>query len=220
MGQPVSWNQLFRQPVSGLTHLAGAFGGAVGLGYFGHAAAAAFGWVGAIPFIVFCVSVMLLYGSSATYHLLFTPESFRVKLRRVDHTMIFVLIAGSYTPFCVHAMRDYYGTELLVLIWAIALAGTIMKLFWLHAPRWLSTVIYIAMGWLSVGAIYPLMKVLSTSGLFWLVAGGLSYTFGAVIYAIKKPDPIPDVFGFHEVWHLFVMAGTACHFVSIATLIP
>ena len=153
------------------------------------------------------------------YHLLHVSDETRKVLRRVDHTMIFLLIAGSYTPYCMIPLKATYGQAILIIVWSIAVAGLLVKLFWMHAPRWLSTALYVFMGWIAVSAIFPLAKELSQDGLYGLFAGGIFYTVGAVIYAIKRPDPFPPHFGFHEIWHLFVLAGTASHFYSIATLL-
>lgn len=126
--------------------------------------------------------------------------------------MIFVLIAGTYTPVCLVVLRGPWGWSLLGTVWGLAVAGIVMKLFWMTAPRWLSTLLYILMGWLVVVAFVPLVEALPMQGILWLSAGGFFYTLGAVIYAIKRPNLVAGVFGFHELWHLFVMAGSFCHF--------
>lgn len=210
--------KIFRDPFSGLSHLAGSFLGMFGLGYMLHAKLP-YGLSETIPFIVFGLSVVLMYASSATYHLLHVSDKTRAMLRRVDHTMIFLLIAGTYTPFCMIPLRDTYGVSILVLIWSLAVAGFFVKLFWMSAPRWFSTALYVGMGWISISVVYSLSQTLSSSGLISLFAGGIFYTVGAVIYAVKKPDPFPPHFGFHEIWHLFVLAGTASHFYSVMSLL-
>jgi hemolysin III len=211
--------RIFRDPFSGLSHLFGALLGCVALVYLVRRSAAAGGLDSAIPFVIFGVSAIFMYSSSAVYHLLHVSDATRKTLRRIDHTMIFLLIAGSYTPYCMIALKDSHGTELLAAVWGIAVLGLIVKLFWMHAPRWLSTALYIFMGWIALSALFPLSRTLSAEGLFWLFAGGLFYTVGAIIYAVKRPDPLPPHFGFHEIWHLFVLAGTASHFYSITTLL-
>jgi len=125
--------------------------------------------------------------------------------------MIFILIAGTYTPVCLIPLRGGWGWSLFGIVWGFAIAGVFIKLYWMNAPRWLYTGIYLVMGWMVIVAIYPLIKVLPTGALAWLAAGGLFYTVGAVIYAIKRPNLVPGVFGFHEIWHLFVMAGSFSH---------
>lgn len=163
-------------------------------------------------FIVFSISLMLLYGASTIYHTLrLSPEKIAF-LRRIDHMMIFVLIAGTYTPVCLVTLQGKWGTILLSAIWAIAIAGVFMKIFWMGAPRWLSTMIYVIMGWLSITAFVPLMKAVGWGGFGMLLAGGIAYTVGALIYALKKPNlAILKSFGFHEIFHVFVMIGSGFH---------
>lgn len=208
----------FRDPVSGLTHLAGALLSAAGL--------VALLWRGVVKgsvwhvvsFAIFGVSLVLLYCASAFYHLLRLSEQGIAAMRRVDHAMIYVLIAGTYTPFCLVPLRGPWGWSLLAVIWSIALVGIFQAVFWLHAPRWLSTVFYLVMGWAVVVATYPLLQTVSPATLLWLLAGGLIYSGGAVLYATKWPNPWPGKFGFHEIWHLFVMGGSVTHFLSVLTL--
>jgi hemolysin III len=133
-------------------------------------------------------------------------------LRTLDHIAIYFLIAGTYTPVALITLHSRLGWGLLVAVWLTALAGIPFKLFYLDAPVWLSTGTYLAMGYLALVAIIPLAQAVSLSGLAWLIAGGAAYTAGAVIYARQRPDPYPGRFGHHEIWHLLVMAGSACHF--------
>jgi hemolysin III len=214
--------RLFKDPVSGLTHLAGAFLGLWGLVYFGglNGKSPQLNFDFLLPFFVFGISVVAMYLSSATYHLLHVSDQTRRMLRRVDHTMIFLLIAGSYTPYCMITLREGQGFMILMVVWSLAILGLGLKLIWLDAPRWLSTALYVGMGWISILAIVPLAKALSLTGLLGLFGGGVSYTVGAVIYALKRPDPFPPHFGFHEIWHLFVLLGTGLHYLSICTLLP
>ncbi len=198
-----------REPVCGLTHLAGFFLSVAGLVYFAYHGAFKSHHLAA--FSVFSASLIFLYGTSALYHLLPASERGLVILRRLDHIMIFVLIAGTYTPICLIPLRGWWGWSLLAAVWAVAGAGIIGKLCWFNAPRRLYTGIYLAMGWMVVIAVYPLANALPTAGLLWLLSGGLFYTVGAIIYACKYPDMVPGVFGFHELWHIFVMAGSFCH---------
>lgn len=163
-------------------------------------------------FAIFGISLLLLYGASTIYHTLCLPPEQVQVLRRIDHMMIFVLIAGTYTPICLISLRGVWGWTLLSLIWGIALLGILLKIFWLHAPRWLSTLIYVVMGWLAVVAFVPLERAVSWQGIGVLLAGGIAYTIGAVIYATKKPNlPNWKYFGFHEIFHVFVMVGSAFH---------
>ena len=172
-------------------------------------------------FLVFSISLILLYGTSALYHLLPASERGLTILRRLDHIMIFILIAGTYTPVCLIALRGWWGWSLLTAVWVVAGAGIIGKLFWLNAPRRWYTGIYLAIGWMVIIAICPLVRALPIYGLLWLLSGGFFYTGGAIIYAFKYPNIAPGFFGFHEVWHLFVMAGSFCHWwVVVRYLLP
>lgn len=208
-----------KDPVSGLTHLVGAILGVIGMVYLIrrslHSGSAAL----PISLSIFGTSLVLLYLSSALYHLLDVSDRARRVFRQLDHSMIFVLIAGSYTPFCMVTLRGVVGWNLLAAVWGLAVAGLLVKIFWRRPPRWLSTGIYLLLGWMVIVVIYPLSRALSLPGLTWLIIGGLCYTVGAVIYALKRPDPFPPVFGFHEIWHLLVLAGSVSHYLSVATLV-
>ncbi len=165
-----------------------------------------------VAFTVFGISLLLLYGASTIYHTLRLSAEKIAFLRRIDHMMIFMLIAGTYTPVCLIALEGKWGNILLCAIWGIAFAGIFMKIFWMGAPRWLSTMIYVVMGWLSVTAFVPLLKNVGWGGFGMLLAGGIAYTVGALIYGLKKPNlRILKNFGFHEIFHVFVMIGSAFH---------
>ena len=166
-------------------------------------------------FSIFGVGMIMLYTTSTLYHWLKISDAVTLKLRKVDHIMIFIYIAATYTPICIVALRPSFGWILLAAVWSVALGGITIKIFWMSAPRWLSTFIYILMGWLAVIVIFPLINALQIGALMWLLAGGLFYTIGAVIYALKKPDPHPGILGFHEIFHLFVLAGSFSHFWMI-----
>lgn len=125
--------------------------------------------------------------------------------------MIFVLIAGTYTPICLVSLHGIWGWVLFGLIWGMAILGIFLKFFWMNAPRWFSTLIYVVMGWLAIIAFVPLQRAVSWKGVALLLAGGLAYTVGAVIYALKKPNIACKYFGFHEIFHVFVLLGSACH---------
>ena len=164
---------------------------------------------------IFMGSMILLYGASATYHSVdLTGRSLRI-FRKLDHMMIFVLIAGSYTPVCLIVLGGKLGYTLLALVWGIAAVGMLIKAFWITCPKWFSSIIYIAMGWVCVLVFGPLLNTLSTPAFLWLLAGGIIYTVGGIIYALKVPlfDAKHKNFGSHEIFHLFVMAGSACHFI-------
>lgn len=173
------------------------------------------GWENFLAMAIFMGSMILLYGASATYHSVdLTGRSLRV-FRKLDHMMIFVLIAGSYTPVCLIVLGGKLGYTLLALVWGIAAVGMLVKACWITCPKWFSSVIYIAMGWVCVLVFGPLLKTLSAPAFLWLLAGGIIYTVGGIIYALKLPifNAKHKFFGSHEVFHLFVMGGSICHFI-------
>ena len=164
---------------------------------------------------IFCISMILLYGASATYHSLnISGKALRI-FRKIDHMMIFVLIAGSYTPVCLIILGGKLGYTLLSVVWGIALFGMILKACWVTCPKWFSSIIYIAMGWVCLGVFGTLWNVLPHAAFGWLLAGGIIYTIGGVIYALKLPifNGKHKFFGSHEIFHLFVMGGSICHFI-------
>ena len=164
---------------------------------------------------IFMASMILLYGASAMYHSVnLAGKRLRI-FQKLDHMMIFVLIAGSYTPVCLVVLGGDVGYRLLALVWGIALAGMLIKACWITCPKWFSSVIYIAMGWVCVLVFGRLFDTLPTAAFLWLLAGGLIYTVGGVIYALKLPifNAKHKAFGSHEVFHLFVMGGSVCHFI-------
>ncbi|MFP3156136.1 hemolysin III family protein [Lachnospiraceae bacterium ZAX-1] len=166
---------------------------------------------------IFIVSMILLYGASATYHAFNLTEKTNKLLRKIDHMMIFVLIAGTYTPICVIVLGKPLGYSLLSLVWGIALLGILIKAFWITCPKWFSSVLYIAMGWVCVLAFTQLINSLSLQAFLWLLAGGIIYTVGGVIYALKLPvfNLKHKSFGSHEIFHLFVLGGSVCHFIMM-----
>lgn len=164
---------------------------------------------------IFMISMILLYAASTTYHTVNLSGKRLKFFRKLDHMMIFVLIAGSYTPVCLIVLGRSVGYPLLALVWGIALVGMIINLCWITCPKWVSSIIYIAMGWVCVLVFGQLLDSLSTPAFLWLLGGGLLYTIGGVIYALKLPifNSKYKCFGSHEVFHLFVMAGSVCHFI-------
>lgn len=166
-------------------------------------------------FAIFGVSLILLYLASTLYHIIDHPKLLSNILHRIDHMMIFVLIAGTYTPICLIPLKGTIGLTLLSIIWSTAIAGILFKIFWMNAPRWINTGIYIGMGWMIVIAIFPLIKTLSATAITWLFAGGMAYTLGAVIYGTKWPKINSRWFGFHDIFHLFVLMGSFCHFIMM-----
>jgi hemolysin III len=202
----------FREPVNAVTHMAGALASIVGLTLMVVFASIRGDAWHVVSFAVFGTTMILMYTASFLYHGLKISEDALLVFRRIDHIMIFMLIAGSYTPICLVPLRGPWGWSIFGTVWGIAAIGAGLKIFAMNVPRWISTTIYLVMGWLCVVAIYPLVKTLEPVCLFWLALGGFFYSGGAVVYSLKKPDPFPDVLGFHEIWHVFVMLGSACHF--------
>ncbi len=170
-----------------------------------------------VSLAIFIGSMILLYGASATYHALDLSERANRILRKIDHMMIFVLIAGTYTPICLIVLKGPVGYGLLALVWGIAAAGILVKAFWITCPKWFSSVLYIAMGWVCVLAFTQILNSLSPKAFFWLLAGGVIYTVGGIIYALKLPifNAKHKKFGSHEIFHLFVMGGSICHFIMM-----
>lgn len=204
-------NKKFRikEPINALTHFLGFLLSIPILIIFLKKAEQEASVVSVVAFFIFGVSLLLLYGASTIYHTLNISEKGTALLRRVDHMMIFVLIAGTYTPVCLIPLRGKWGWTLLICVWTFAIAGILLKIFWMNAPRWFSTLLYVVMGWLVLIAFVPLEQAIPISGIVLLAAGGIVYTIGAVIYAIKWSKL--KYFGFHEIFHLFVMGGSALH---------
>jgi hemolysin III len=198
-----------REPVNAGTHLLGlllAAAGTVALLHLAHGSSQV------VAFGVYGASLILLYGASTLYHSLLLPEPRLRALRTLDHIAIYFLIAGTYTPVALLTLRGPWGWALLAAAWTVAAAGIPFKIWFLDAPVWLSTAIYLGMGYMALLALAPLAAVVSMSGLAWLAGGGLAYTAGAVIFARQRPDPFPGIFGHHEIWHVLVLVGSACHF--------
>jgi hemolysin III len=198
-----------REPINGASHLLGLL--LAGAGTVLLLRMASGPWQ-LTAFSVYGATLILLYGASSLYHLLPLSDRPLRALRILDHIAIYFLIAGTYTPIALITLNSRLGWTLLVVVWLIAAAGVPFKLFFLNAPVWISTGTYLAMGYLALVAVVPLAHAVSITGLLWLVAGGIAYTVGAVIYARQCPDPFPGRFGHHEIWHLLVLAGSACHF--------
>jgi hemolysin III len=202
-----------REPVNSLTHWGGAFLALIGLIIL-----LVVGWgtpARVISLLIYGVSLIVLFSASATYHMVQVKERALEVFRKIDHAAIYFLIAGTYTPFCVNAFSGFWKWGMLSIIWSLALIGIIVKVFYIRAPRWLNAGIYLVMGWLCIAAIGQMLAALPVWVLLWLVAGGLLYTLGAIIYITKIFNFVPGVFGFHEMWHIFVMLAAAAHFVAV-----
>ena len=172
---------------------------------------------------IYAASLILLYAASTTYHTVDISEKVNTILKKIDHMMISVLIAGTYTPICLLVLDRKTGIPLLLLVWGITIAGILIKAFWVYCPKWFSSVLYICMGWTCVLAFTQILNTLSPAAFGWLLAGGIIYTIGGIIYALKLPifNNRHKNFGSHEIFHLFVMAGSACHFIVMyAYLLP
>ena len=167
--------------------------------------------------LIFMLSMILLYTASTLYHSFNLSLKANTRLKKFDHMMIFILIAGTYTPICLLVLEKQAGQFLLILIWSIAILGILLKAFWVFCPKWFSSILYIAMGWLCIFSSSQLLTALPTAGFAWLLAGGIIYTLGGIIYALKIPafDKKHKYFGIHEIFHLFVMGGSFCHIVLI-----
>lgn len=164
---------------------------------------------------VYALSLILLYTASTAYHTFDRSERINTILKKIDHMMISVLIAGSYTPICLLVLEKKTGLVLLGIVWGIALIGILIKAFWVYCPKWVSSVLYIGMGWACVLAFGQIFHAMSPAGFGWLLAGGIIYTVGGVIYALKLPvfNNRHKYFGSHEIFHLFVMGGSLCHYI-------
>ncbi len=203
---------MVKDPVSGLTHFIGACLAVAGLVLLVTKAAVAGKPWHVVSFSIFGAGMVLLYTASTIYHWIPAAGKARARLQKLDHMMIFVLIAATYTPVCLVALRGGWGWSLFGAVWFFALVGIVLNFFHVGENRLVSTAFYVGMGWLAIVGIWPLARVLQPGALLWLLAGGIFYTAGALIYAGKRPDPWPSCFGYHEIFHLFVMAGTFSHF--------
>lgn len=168
-----------------------------------------------VAVIIFGISMVLLYTASATYHMVLAKDNVIAFFRRLDHSMIFLLIAGSYAPFCLIALNGKNGFVLFSVVTCLAIAGILFKMVWFNCPRWLSTALYIGMGWIIVFLASPLAATLSAKGLWLLVVGGIMYTIGGIIYGAKPGFLQSKYLGFHEIFHIFILLGTLCHFLSV-----
>lgn len=164
-------------------------------------------------FALYGASMIVLYTASTLYHCVKTGIKGRIALRKWDHLSIYLLIAGTYTPICLNPLRGPWGWALFGVIWALTAAGIVMTFFWINAPRWVTAGIYIFMGWLAIIAVYPLTRTLPAPGMFWLLAGGVVYTIGGVLYALKWPGRNNPRFGCHEIFHVFIVLGSVCHYL-------
>ena len=207
------------RPWSAITHGIGIILSVFGMIWLMfHAAQQGNAWK-TVSFAIYGVSMILLYTASTLYHSLRTEVQGRINLKKFDHMAIYYLIAGTYTPVCLTVLRGTWGWWLLGIIWTLAIAGTVMTFFWVTCPRWVSSTVYIAMGWLAIIAIYPLWKAVGWAGITMLLIGGFLYTVGGVLYAVKWPGRNNPKFGCHEVFHVFVLLGSAAMFIMMNNVI-
>lgn len=202
-----------REPVNSLTHWGGA-----ALALIGLIALLIVGWstpAKIISLTIYGLCMIAMFSASATYHMVQVKDRALEVFRKVDHAAIYLMIAGSYTPFCVNAFEGFWKWGMLGIIWSLALLGILVKIFYIRAPRWLNAGIYVIMGWFSVGAAGQMLAVLPVWVFGWLITGGVIYTLGAVVYITKIFNFKPGVFGFHEVWHIFVLLAAIAHYVAI-----
>lgn len=204
-----------REPINSITHLIGVVLSFLGLILLLISTANHFSYENLISSIVFSLGLIGLYTSSTIYHGKIAPIEKLEFLRKIDHIMIYVLIASSYTPMCLITLKGFLGYLLLGIVWSLALVGIILKIFWMNAPRWLSTGFYLLLGWIAIFFIYPISKVLPTSAIALLVSGGIMYSVGAIIYGKKSEKCKIGKFGFHEIFHVFILLGSLFHFVMI-----
>lgn len=210
-------NSKFREPISALTHLVAAVFSLMGMIVLFY-----FGWGDPqkmITFAIYGISLTLLFAASGTYHMLNAHDSIILKLRKLDHSAIYLLIAGTYTPICVYFFHGFWQYGMLMVIWGLAIIGVIVKLFVINAPRWVTAGIYLVMGWLAMMGIQEILRTMPTAAIIWMIIGGLFYSLGAIIYITKRFDFAPGTFGFHEVWHIFVILGAFSHFYLILRFI-
>lgn len=206
-----------REPFNGISHLVGAALALVGM-------VVLLVWSGGqankvVALLVYGLSLVGLFLASGIYHSVGVNPKLNLLLRKIDHSAIYLLIAGTYTPFCLLAFTGFWKWGMLAIIWSLALIGIVVKVFVINTPRWLTAGLYLLMGWLSLTAIGEFLQRLSLPSLGWLAAGGVLYTVGAIIYITRKLDFFPGVFGFHEVWHIFVLLGAGAHFIAVASIL-
>lgn len=201
------------RPWSAITHGAGALLALVGTAFLLFSSAREGAWLKFLLFAVYGVSMTGLYTASTLYHCLRVSVPGRLALRKYDHCSIYLLIAGSYTPICMTVLREGCGPAMLFAIWTLAAAGVALTIAKGNIPRGITSGIYLFMGWLCIFAIAPIYRALTPAGFFWLLLGGIFYTVGGVLYALKWPGRDNPRFGCHEIFHLFILLGSAAHYV-------
>lgn len=215
VSSPVISKMVIKNPGSSITHFIGLIMAALGCGPLLVRAGRHDSPIPVISMAIFMASMILLYAASTTYHTFDVSPSVNKLLKKVDHMMISVLIAGSYTPVCLLVLPGRPGLILLGIVWGLAITGILIKAFWIYCPKWFSSILYIGMGWTCILAFGPIVRSLTPAAFFWLLSGGIIYTIGGIIYALKLPifNSRHPYFGSHEIFHLFVMGGSLCHYI-------
>ncbi|MBN2149415.1 MAG: hemolysin III family protein [Anaerolineales bacterium] len=198
-------------PISGLSHLVSAVMAAAGGGVLLYLSRG--DGTRQITLLAYSIGLFLMFASSAAYHLVQKSSPISEWLRKFDHCAIYLLIAATYTPICVRFFSGFYREGLLAIIWGLALVGIGVKMFIIQTPRWLTVLLYLVMGWLAILGMQEILLRMPGGAVFWLILGGVFFTVGSVVYATQKPDPYPGVFGFHELWHIFVTLGAGSHYL-------
>lgn len=206
---------IIREPINSITHLCGIVLSAIGLIFLLISSINSGDYIKIISSIIFSFGLIGLYSASTIYHWYIASEKTIEILRKVDHSMIYILIAATYTPICLITLKGLTGYVLLGIVWSLGIIGIVLKLLWLNAPRWLYTSFYLILGWAAIFVIYPLYKILPSAGLMLLFAGGISYSVGAVFYATKSERIKIWRFGFHEIFHVFILIGSLTHYLMI-----
>ena len=209
-----------REPINSITHFVGA-----GLSFIAliamlvKVAISAPSVISILSVTIFGISLTLLYATSGTYHGIISTEKVIKFFQKLDHSMIFILIAGSYAPFCLISIGDKFGFTMFLIMITLAIVGIIFKLCWFNCPCWVDSVMYIGMGWIALFMIKPLAAILPGISLFWLVLGGILYTIGGIIYATRFKKLTIGNWGFHEIFHIFILLGSLSHFICVYTYV-
>jgi len=206
-----------REPVNGLMHLGAAI--AAGFGLVALLLISQGSLIKQASLLVYGAALILMFSASAAYHLIRAQPQSALVLRKLDHSAIYLLIAGTYTPICLYYFTGFWRWGVLAIIWSMAIAGVAVKVFVIRAPRWLTAAIYLAMGWLCLMGIRVMLATMPMSALLWLLLGGIFFSVGALVYVTKRPNFYPGVFGFHELWHIFVILGCLSHFILMAAYV-
>lgn len=204
-----------REPINSISHLFGIILSTIGLILLLLSSINTHNSIKILSSVVFCLGLIGLYSASTIYHWSMASDKILKTLRKIDHIMIYVLIAASYTPICLVTLKGVLGYTMLSIVWSLAILGVISKIFWLNAPRLLYTSFYLILGWSAIFVIYPLYNLLPKTAFFLLLAGGISYSIGAIIYATKSKKIRIWKFGFHEIFHIFILIGSIIHYIMI-----